>query len=227
MLMGHGYTVFHSSVNWGGSLASRASDLRDQLNLFKGDFRTHKKVHIIAHSMGGLDARKMMYEYEMYDNVASLTTIGTPHHGSSFADWVDAHAGVAVDLMREAGMDITGLRDLRIDRCAKFNELASPREKNSGVRFQAYAGKQEAARICIPLKPSHDVISEKEGDNDGLVSVKSARWNDDYYATTINADHLNEVGWWDVSEIWGGDLARNIEGQIKKFYLNIANSLTD
>jgi triacylglycerol lipase len=44
------------------------------------------KVHIIAHSMGGLDARFLIAKLGFGDRVASLTTISTPHRGSAIAD---------------------------------------------------------------------------------------------------------------------------------------------
>ena len=52
------------------------------------------KVHIIAHSMGGLDSRRMIVDLGMADKVASLTTIGTPHRGTILADHVLKHGGV-------------------------------------------------------------------------------------------------------------------------------------
>ena len=44
------------------------------------------KVHIIAHSMGGLDSRYLISKLGYGDRVASLTTISTPHRGSAIAD---------------------------------------------------------------------------------------------------------------------------------------------
>ena len=44
------------------------------------------KVHIIAHSMGGLDARYLISKLGYADRVASLATISTPHRGSNIAD---------------------------------------------------------------------------------------------------------------------------------------------
>jgi triacylglycerol esterase/lipase EstA (alpha/beta hydrolase family) len=42
-------------------------------------------VHIIAHSMGGLDARHLIVDIvTMADKVGTLATIGTPHLGTSF-----------------------------------------------------------------------------------------------------------------------------------------------
>jgi triacylglycerol lipase len=44
------------------------------------------KVHIIAHSMGGLDSRYVISKLGYGDRVASLSTISTPHRGSNIAD---------------------------------------------------------------------------------------------------------------------------------------------
>ncbi len=44
------------------------------------------RVHIVAHSMGGLDARFAISSLGLAPRVASLTTIGTPHHGTPLAD---------------------------------------------------------------------------------------------------------------------------------------------
>lgn len=50
------------------------------------------KVHIIGHSMGGLDSRFMISPQGMdkSERVASLTTISTPHWGSPVADFITA-----------------------------------------------------------------------------------------------------------------------------------------
>src|SRR5580658_8847759 len=46
------------------------------------------EVHIIAHSMGGLDARCLLAQNlaGLAGRVVSLSTISTPHHGSPVAD---------------------------------------------------------------------------------------------------------------------------------------------
>jgi triacylglycerol lipase len=47
------------------------------------------RVHVVAHSMGGLDARHMITTLGRGPKVASLTTIGTPHRGTPLADNYD------------------------------------------------------------------------------------------------------------------------------------------
>jgi triacylglycerol lipase len=49
--------------------------------------RTRKrKVHLIAHSQGGVDSRVLVTDLGYADRVASLTTISTPHRGTAVAD---------------------------------------------------------------------------------------------------------------------------------------------
>ena len=66
-----------------------------------------KKIHIIAHSMGGLDSRYMISKLGMADRVLSLTTISTPHHGSPIADITVARASPALNVfMDHLGINI-------------------------------------------------------------------------------------------------------------------------
>ncbi len=49
--------------------------------------RTHKqKVHLIAHSQGGIDCRVLLTDLGYADRVASLVTVSSPHRGSAVAD---------------------------------------------------------------------------------------------------------------------------------------------
>src|SRR5262252_6205372 len=68
------------------SVAERAQDLRSYLE--SDSDLTGRKVHLIAHSMGGLDSRFLIAKLGLANRVLSLTTIGTPHHGSPIADLV-------------------------------------------------------------------------------------------------------------------------------------------
>lgn len=58
--------------------------------------RTHKaKVHLIAHSQGGIDVRILLGKMGYAPFVASATTISTPHRGTAVADLaLNAPAGV-------------------------------------------------------------------------------------------------------------------------------------
>ena len=60
---------------------------------------TSEPVNLIAHSMGGLDARYLISRLGMADQVRSLTTISTPHRGSFMADWFRANFDRRVPLL--------------------------------------------------------------------------------------------------------------------------------
>jgi len=224
-LAAHGYLVHHSQVAWAAGVQERAYQLREELRRITRDFTLYPKVHVIAHSMGGLDARHMIVDYEMPHRVASLATISTPHWGSSFADWGIRHFDRVVTVARRMGLDIAGFRDLTTDRCAEFNERAAAYEHQCGVVFRTYAGVQTRAKTFAPLRFSHRIIEAAEGENDGLVSLKSAKWRDEYFVKAIEADHRNEIGWWDMTDPEQQREAPAFEARIQRLYLEIASSL--
>ena len=225
-LQSHGFHVHHTNVEWAAGVDVRSRSLKRQVvSLLEDETLSARKVHIIAHSMGGLDARHMLYDNRnegFHEKVASLTTIGTPHHGSPAADATVDKAG---ELLTSLGLG-DGARDLTTQACKSFSEEAEGWERECGVHFRAYAGCQEFLHVFDPLKLTWPIIYDKEGDNDGLVSVKSARWKDEYFVEPVlDADHFNLCGWWDVSEILRGVWPLELEGKIKELYLNIANDL--
>jgi pimeloyl-ACP methyl ester carboxylesterase len=68
-----------------GSAAAHATEL----NQIVEDFKTNtgsKKINIVAHSKGGLDARVYLANNLLKDDVANLIMIGTPNVGSPLAD---------------------------------------------------------------------------------------------------------------------------------------------
>eukprot|EP01121_Diplochlamys_sp_Union-15-3_P001812 TRINITY_DN11575_c0_g1_i1.p1 TRINITY_DN11575_c0_g1~~TRINITY_DN11575_c0_g1_i1.p1 ORF type:complete len:179 (+),score=8.87 TRINITY_DN11575_c0_g1_i1:54-539(+) len=89
--------VGRASVCRYGSVYRRAELLKDQILEFVNDFKT-EKVNLIAHSMGGLDARHFITNLGGHKVVASLTTISTPHHGSHYADWFVKQIGERIML---------------------------------------------------------------------------------------------------------------------------------
>jgi triacylglycerol lipase len=48
-----------------------------------------RKVHLVAHSQGGLDSRVLLTDLGYADRVAALVTISTPHRGTAVADIAD------------------------------------------------------------------------------------------------------------------------------------------
>src|SRR5437879_9812393 len=76
-----GNRVIVARVTPTAGIAHRAEQLKALIERESPD----EPVHILAHSMGGLDARYMIAHLGMAHRVLSLTTLGTPHRGSPFA----------------------------------------------------------------------------------------------------------------------------------------------
>lgn len=80
-----GVQVITATVPPSGSIEMRAEELVKDID----EGAQGKAVNIIAHSMGGLDARYMISRLRPKKfKVLSLTTIATPHRGSTVADYV-------------------------------------------------------------------------------------------------------------------------------------------
>ncbi len=204
--------VFVPQVPLAAGIEERAARLSEQIqNAFAGGLLdSTRKAHIIAHSMGGLDARCMISKNlgAIAARIATLTTIGTPHRGSQIADLIMSKINgenlthndcIREELLRTAiavlGIPLDGLRDLTTGEAGTFDGKYPDRE---GVQYFYIAGKGRDGLFptCGPFLFAHKYIKECTGDaeaNDGLVSVSSASRGGQ--KTEIwPADHADEIG---------------------------------
>lgn len=240
-----GFDVHHTRVGFATRLADRATDLKAQVTEVLAKTGA-ARVHVVAHSMGGLDARSMIARLGMADKVASLTTVGTPHLGTSFADARLARGGSELIAAVGKAIDLRGFEDLTRAACAKFNEEVRDAEASNGVYYQTYSASEGRGATFLFLQPSWDIIKKEEGDNDGLVALTSQAWRAEIVGSggqrkkvvqkqfPVRADHLNEVGWWDLNELHGATAklfsfgARGrYETSIKEVYRDIARDLRE
>ncbi|KAG0042740.1 hypothetical protein BGZ83_000123 [Gryganskiella cystojenkinii] len=156
------------------------------------------ELNLIGHSMGGLDCRYMITHLKSpHFKIKSLTTLATPHHGSSFADYV------ITDIVGKVRLETfwSILKLVGIERGATENLTThylknefNPRTPNDpDVRYFSYAASFQPgffSRFRFPWQ----VIMDREGPNDGLVSVKSAQWGE-FIRTIPNADHMDLMNW--------------------------------
>jgi triacylglycerol lipase len=233
MLESRGYVARHARVRWASGVDDRATDLAENVRLILRDTEADK-VNIIAHSMGGLDARHMLFNDrnggKIHERIASLTTISTPHEGSPVADWMCAHLSPLRKVVPTLGIDLKGIGDLRSAACRRFND--DPEVKSfesaceSAIEFRTYAGAQSFWGVFAPLKLAYVIIERSEGENDGLVSIPSARWRAAYFQGVVNnTDHLNELGWWDPDQLFGREGPRALRARIHGLYARIAAQL--
>src|SRR6185437_7130 len=81
-----------------GTVAERAEALASQL--FRIDASSFS---LVAHSMGGLDARHLITHLDPDRRVKSLLTIATPHRGMPVADWLLESCGLIPAWIRYMG----------------------------------------------------------------------------------------------------------------------------
>jgi triacylglycerol lipase len=181
-----GIEALYPNVPATGGVAARAEVLRDLIRHW-----TDEPVNIIAHSMGGLDARYVISHLGMADRVASLTTIAAPHHGTAVADWfcLNFRQRVPLLLTLEAfGINVDGFRDCRTDACRAFNERTPDA---AGVRYFSYTASVPSSRVSPLLRRAWNILTPAEGPNDGLVSVRSGTWGE--VLGTLHADHFAQT----------------------------------
>ena len=90
-LRADGHVVHEAQVSPYKGVPDRAGQLAGHVDAAQRECKAKpgcdaSKVHIIAHSMGGLDSRYLISKLGYGDRVASLTTVSTPHRGSNIAD---------------------------------------------------------------------------------------------------------------------------------------------
>ncbi|KAI0720015.1 Alpha/Beta hydrolase protein [Cerioporus squamosus] len=189
-----------------------------------------RSVHLIGHSMGGIDCRYLTTHLtDRPFKVLSVTTISSPHRGSSFADHFLATVGrermpsvlSLLELLPNGGGDGKAFEFLTIENMRKFNE-ATP--DVPGVHYFSWGAVYEPGLIDTWKWP-HSVVLEKEGPNDGLVSLQSAKWGT-YLGTLEGVNHLDLVGWINTARYkWAEIMGREIKFKPATFYLGIADHL--
>jgi triacylglycerol lipase len=214
-----GHPLIVSQVHPTGSIEKRAAQLKrtiiEQCDLQK----INERVVIVGHSMGGLDARYMITHLGMADRVAALVTISAPHRGSPYADWCLLNLGKrlgGLKLVRLLRLDVQAIADLTTTSCAAFNEQVPD---HRDVQYFSVSAARAWHHIPPFLLHSYKLIYDLEGDNDGLVSIRSATWGQ--HLETWPADHLHVINKRFVPEI------RNKTGDIVPYYLKMIDRVNE
>lgn len=199
-----GIAAFAPNVTPYHVIPQRAAMWKDRIEVILSQTGA-EKVNLIAHSMGGLDARYLISALDMADRVASLNTISTPHRGSSLALMALKQPERLRELVRNAANWVgENVMEVEADFHAALESL-TPRAVTNGfnrevpdvddVYYASWAGSagKGALNSINPLfRPFNTWLYSREGVNDGIVSVTSATWGD--FRGQIEADHLQQVG---------------------------------
>lgn len=187
MLKAAGNRVLVPTLSPTAGIVDRARQLKD----FIQKESPGEPVHLIAHSMGGLDARWMISQLDMAQRVLTLTTLGTPHRGTAFADWGVARFGRLLrPVLGFLGVPFQAFYDLTASSCRTFNERAPDA---AGVRYFSIAGNHDGSYLAPGWLLSHRVVSRIEGPNDGVVALDSAKYGES--CEIWEGDHFSLVNW--------------------------------
>lgn len=154
-----------------------------------------RRVNLVAHSMGGLDARYAISRLGCRRRVASLTTLGTPHRGTPIADLGSVLLGDRFGLgkfLAKAGLGIEAVHDMTTARMDVFNQQV-PNVR--GVRYISVVAELDdgTPEIHPLLKPSRAYLNLQGLSGDGLVPADSQAWGT--VIERIRVDHWAEIGW--------------------------------
>jgi triacylglycerol lipase len=211
----NGIEVITASVPASGSIEERALKLGQDIAAKANG----KSVNIIAHSMGGLDARYMISRLRPNTvEVLSLTTIATPHRGSAFADFVFREIGPGYLPSFYKFFDSIGISTGAFTQLTRkyMEDEFNPRTPDApGVQYFSY-GATVNPSIWSAFRQPHKIVERAEGPNDGLVSVASSKWGS-YKGTLVDVSHLDLINWTNRlrSLIW------ELSGNERKYVLKI------
>ncbi len=170
------------------SVPERARELCDAINELG-----YERVDLIAHSMGGLDARYALSHLGLASRVRSLVTVGTPHRGSPIADLAtEGPLGLARKALAALGVRLGAIDWLTTAALERFNRETLD---VAGVRYACVVGgiRDAATHIPLAMQPSHAYLSRVAGANDGFVPMASQYWGETL--AEIEADHFAQIGW--------------------------------
>jgi len=232
-----GAEILYGNQDSWGNTGKNAEVLKDNLNHFLAE-TNNKKVNIIAHSKGGLEARYMISSLGMADKVASLTTIATPHHGSKTIDilcklpeWLFALTAFFTNpffrILGDKNPDFyTTCRQFSTTHMKVFNEQ---NPDSPLVFYQSYAAVMISPFSDLFLFWPNLLVSLFEGKNDGLLTPESATWTNFRGilrgATRRGISHADEV---DMRRMnFSGKTHGNGITDIRQLYLGIVSELKE
>lgn len=228
-LRSRGVRAIAPNVSPYSTVCARTAQWDDRLRRVLEEVQTQRLV-LVAHSMGGLDARYLISEMGWHEQVDALVTIATPHRGSAVAslvldqpelvrNWLtDAADWLGTHILEDGSAD---LRQALTEFTPEYikNTFNSEVPDHPDVAYWSYgcqAGEGTDAPIAPIFRYSNQYLFEREGANDGIVSVQSAHWGE--YQGTVDADHSRQVG-------LSPGLASHFDSNA--FYASIAKKLAD
>lgn len=223
----HGVIAFAPNIVPYATIDIRAEQWVEIIKSLTNQY-SFEKFNIVAHSMAGLDMRYAINHLGVKDRVASLTTIATPHHGSSLAELILT----APDTVREK---LGELADW-------FGESIYPYEKSDAVAAVEQLTREYVTKVFNPENPDptdipcfsysaavgkgtlhplnpiyrlqNQLIFQQEGPNDAFVTANSAIWAT--HIETLTISHLEQI---DIQ------VSRERRPLVHHFWMNLLKNL--
>ena len=227
-LVRNGATVYYGHQEAWGTVEDNALILKDKIREIKQETGC-KKVNIIAHSKGGLDARYLISGLHTEADIASLTTINTPHRGSALVDFlkrlpdgiyrlvcrfINYYFGKLGDTKPNA---YTASRQLSRAYAGEFNQKYPDAEN---IYYQSYATLMKhgfsSKLLCVPFW----ILKALDAPNDGLVTVASATWAN--FRGVITNKHLRGISHGDIIDLTREDYR---SFSVLEFYIQLVEDL--
>lgn len=204
LLRTHGVTAYAPNIVPYAKIETRAQGWVQLIHKLTEE-QGYDKLNIIAHSMGGLDIRYALARLGIDHKIASVTTICTPHRGTSLAELTLK----TPNAIREKLADFLDWMGDRIYPHTKSDSVASAtqltrryitEEFNPNIpdvpdipyySYSSAVGKGTAHPINVIGRYQNNHIYEQEGINDGMVSVESSRWG--IHLKTAALSHLEQM----------------------------------
>jgi triacylglycerol lipase len=190
------------------SCEARANELADEI----AKRFPEGEIHIIAHSMGGLDSRSLIGRnrngLSAPGRIKSLTTLATPHFGSPVADLLVGPEPIgpgfllyeaASLVLRQLNISIGALGDLTTAGALRIPNVV---KSHPHIRYRscfAEGRPSPFAPTCTVLLPTHEYVQSvahqgvADQANDGLVTLKSASYGE-LQQPFFPCDHADLVG---------------------------------
>lgn len=205
LLRGHGILAFAPNIVPYATIETRAAEWDRKIGLLC-ERHGIERFNVIAHSMSGLDIRHMLLHGENRTRVASLTTLATPHRGTSLAELVLKTPEQVRDLLGEvfnwlgnnvypkSKSDAVGaVRQLTRDYVnGTFNPATEVPDGLACFSYSAAVGKGTGEPLNPIYRYQNHHIYREEGINDSFVSSESARFGE--HIETVPLSHLEQIG---------------------------------
>lgn len=224
-----GIHAFAPNIVSYAQVETRAEQWAEKIEQLREEYG-YEKINVVGHSMGGLDMRYAISKLGIESSIASLTTVSTPHRGTSLAELIltapetvreklgEVMDWVAENMLPESNSNsVAALEQLtRHYITEEFNPNVPDVESVAYYSFSAAVGKGTAQPLNPVYRFQNQHIFKHEGINDSFVSVDSARWGK--HLSTAPLSHLEQI------DLYVSKERKNL---VNHFWLDLVENLHD